>query len=224
MQNTTSIMKERPILFSAPMVRAILAGQKTQTRRIVRPRVVPIVEECFLVNGKWCNHTFDYDLVALSPYGCPSDRLWVKETWGTTSGWDTIKPTELPEFRVPIRYRADGAEWDGAWRPSLFMRRWMSRITVEIKSIRVERLQDITKGDAKDEGIERVECGDHQAWKNYSFKTAHPKSGVTITDQEHRILGYESPCASYMSLWESINGPGSWVLNPWVWVIEFKRV
>lgn len=194
-------MKERPILFSASMVRAILAGQKTQTRRIVKPRVVPIVEECFRVNGKWCNHTFDYDLVELSPYGSPGDRLWVKETCRIT--------TTMAGYK--IRYRADDAElWpdtdgpcydDHRWRPSIHMPRCASRILLEITAVRVERLNDISEADALAEGVNVHP--DH-----------HGKPRTSIY----------SPVQAYCDLWESINGVGSWVLNPWVWVIEFRRV
>ena len=105
-----------------------------------------------------------------------------------------------------------------------FMWRCLSRITLEITDVRGERLNAIDKTDAIAEGIERIQVGPHEAWKNYRFKTEHPRRGVTITDQEHRVLGYESPIASYQSLWESINGAGSWALNPWVWVVSFQRV
>jgi hypothetical protein len=175
-------MKERPILFTGPMVRALLNGTKTQTRRIVK-------------------HTPKLSDPTFSPYGVPGDRLWVKETFrvnGTMAG-------------PRIKYRADDAElwpqacpddcpdWiadDNNWRPSIFMRRYASRISVEITRVRVEQLQDISEKDAKAEGI-----------------TLH---GSTRFDGECKL--------EYKHVWESINGLGSWALNPRVWVVEFKRV
>jgi len=208
-------MKERPILFSAPMVRAILAGTKTQTRRTVKPQTLlrrPITDAGFgfLVGGR------DYR----SSYGQPGDRLWVKETWRTDFILDSYAPRELAETQ-PIKFDADGEstgivafEW-GKVRQSIFMRRWMSRITLEIVSVRVERLNEISEADARAEGIEEVPdnspfCG-KPGWRDYSGDGLLP-------------FDYDKPQASYRTLWESINGPGSWAANPWVWVVEFRRV
>jgi hypothetical protein len=195
-------MKERPILFSAPMVRAILEGRKTQTRRVVKQRIIPVVDECFRVNGKWCNKTFDYDLGALCPYGQPGDRLWVRETaiisppnWN--DGSDCNVKDDQGRSRI-VQWIASYPNTEGAgfYRlkkvPSIFMPRWASRITLEIIGIRVERLQDISNEDIRAEGAAVLGC-------------------VT-----HRL--------NYQTLWESINGPDSWAINPWVWVIEFRKV
>ena len=196
-------MKERPILFSAPMVRALLAGTKTQTRRVAKLNSAARLEK----SGKqW--HPDDPNAVNACPYGQPGDRLWVKETWGTTSGFDGVKPTELPEFRVPIRYRADGFEWDGIWRPSLFMCRWMSRIALEITEIRLERLQAITEADAKAEGVTPTSRNHTAAAVAYIFGAKE----------------FQAHKSAYATLWEEINGAGSWALNPYVWVVTFKRV
>lgn len=194
-------MKQRPILFSTPMVQAILAGTKTQTRRIVRSKVVPVVEECFRVNGKWCNYTFDYDLVELSPYGKPGDCLWVRETWA-------------PNFRAPlgasertpyVLYKANGdGSADQKWRPSIFMPRSASRIALKITAVRVERLQAITEADAKAEGCDVADL--HRCYPS-----------------RHAAM-IQTYCRGYEKLWERINGPGSWAKNPWVWVIEFRRI
>jgi hypothetical protein len=201
------------------MVRAILDGRKSQTRRIVKLRVVPIVEECFRVNGKWCNHTFDYDLVNLCPYGVPGDRLWVKEThsfWchsiesvgveyasgGDDKVVDFPGKAGMPPLSVQVRKTISGKR---VKRPSIFMPRWASRITLENTSVRVERLQDISEADAIAEGVEKLSHG----FLDYSRKL-----DAQLGDAR----------ASYFTLWESINGEGSWALNPWVWVIEFKRV
>jgi hypothetical protein len=155
------------------MVRAILDGRKSQTRRIVKLRVVPIVEECFRVNGKWCNHTFDYDLVNLCPYGVPGDRLWVKEThsfWchsiesvgveyasgGDDKVVDFPGKAGMPPLSVQVRKTISGKR---VKRPSIFMPRWASRITLENTSVRVERLQDISEADAIAEGVEKLSHG-----------------------------------------------------------------
>jgi len=218
-------MKERPILFSAPMVRAILAGTKTQTRRIVKPQPAMLNEGWpYAKNAKASRPGWDtqYDPMPC-PYGEPGDRLWVKETWFTPEAWDSIKPTELPildlasGIGVQINYAADLPEDAvilGRLRPSIFMRRWMSRITLEIVSVRVERLQDISAADAIAEGIEITRasqlCG--ITYRDYSQARRDPFEDFT------------SPVDSYRTLWESINGPSSWAANPWLWVVEFRRV
>lgn len=218
-------MKERPILFSGPMVRAILEGRKTQTRRVVKPQ--PPSKFPFAQDGTlggitafwWTDKDIDLDDIAWwpgyddqdavkCPYGSPGDRLWVRETWchigshtGPHTGVRTIED---------VRYKADG---DGyVWRPSIFMPRWASRITLEIVSVRVERLQDISEEDAETEGYERE-----------TFYRELDK--LSIARKLNRLTGVERmPAQSwFIDLWESINGAGSWEANPWVWVIEFKR-
>ena len=226
-------MTTHPILFSGAMVRAILDGTKTQTRRVakvVKGDVVVNENGGFTVyqtlprEGAEAWRGVQVGSIAC-PYGQPGDRLWVKETFQLHTTGAGIRVT----YRAggPDRFVEPPEEWDGIpddnhWRPSLFMPRWASRITLEITGVRVERLQAITEADAKAEGIERIHAGCHSAWKNYLFK-GDPKKGQEITDKEHRIVGYKSPIASYQSLWNSINGPGSWDANPLVWVIEFKR-
>ena len=196
-------MKERPILFSGPMVRAILEGRKTQTRRVVKPQPAHIagigtVLNIDTITGKAC------------PYGKPGDRLWVRETW------DGVR---LDGGGALVSYRADGDKPvtdDGRWHPSIHMPRWASRITLEVVSVRVERLNECSIQDALAEGV--------------------------LTDDEWPT----DPRDGYRSLWESINGPSirkrlrdgtvqmhspkrhvadySWDANPWVWVVEFRRV
>lgn len=199
-------MKERPILFSAPMVRAILAGTKTQTRRVVKDNECPnlpseIQEERELLGKPFC------------PYGDPGDRLWVRE-----SGWERPERTARmmregadtwPRFAYAAdawndQDRADFKAWGFKPRPSIHMPRWASRILLEIVSVRVERLQEISEADAIAEGIKGTCDG-----------------AFHVEDDRFR-----SPSAieSYARLWESINGPGSWAANPFVWVVEFKRV
>jgi hypothetical protein len=180
------------------MVRAIIAGTKTQTRRVVKPQ--PHVERRFIEDGLAITKgdtttSIHTPLVAsLCPYGQPSDRLWVREAWGLAFGSPVIPHPDA------VIYRADegNADWDGRWRPSIHMPRWASRITLEIVSVRVERLQDISEADAKAEGT--------------------PKP-IQISDDDPRT--YRD---AFGDLWELINGDGSWDANPWVWVVEFKRV
>lgn len=211
-------MKERGIIFNAEMVRAILDGRKTQTRRIVK-NVMPD-------NGIWLKkptktrsgtttHVLDAPKYNLCPLGKAGDHLWVRETWmpdaprdGTWGdvefyGCKDSQLSMIPEcYRTPEHciYRAswDGAEMIG-WTPSIHMPRWASRITLEITNIRVERLNDISNDDAKSEGC----------W--YGRGGGVPDKAIT-------------PSYQFPTLWEKIYGDGSWSSNPWVWVIEFKRI
>lgn len=241
-------MKERPILFSAPMVRAILAGAKTQTRRVAKwkPRE-PRLNLAFsgLSLGFYCEPSPSSGWVLRSrgagacwndrtyplhcPYGKPGDRLWVRETFGilTGNGLRTV-------------YRADGQPMtsggtvpvaDMKWHPSIFMRRHQSRITLEVTGVRVERLQAITEDDAKAEGAaHRIAPGGDLAGAFSHVDTP---------------IGYRN---HFRDLWDAINGkprpmlddddepvlddnqrpimvaPQSWASNPWVWVVEFRRV
>lgn len=182
-------MKLRPILFSAPMVRAILDGTKTQTRRVVKSRKDPDFG-CNMSPGEIAG---DEKSHRLCPYGQPGDRLWVRETF---LGWYN---TTDGSFSHAAAYRADGYELEHGekWQPSIHMPRAASRITLEITRVRVERLQAINEVDAIAEGAPWAACGS-------------PQEG------SHK--------AGYAQLWESINGTGSWDVNPWVWVVEFKRV
>ena len=192
------------------MVRAILAGQKTQTRRIAKPTDTGRVKSIGSPRN-W--HTEDPAATAACPYGQRGDRLWVKETWRTTRGLDHCKPTGLAEG-APIQYDADrwqpgfGLQEPGKTRVSLFMRRWMSRITLEIESVRVERLQAITEADAIAEGIRPVTFGAGDRGFEWS-----PMEDAADTARE-----------AYAALWNYINGPEAWDLNPWVWVIGFRRI
>jgi len=287
-------MNERPILMSAQMVRAILDGRKTQTRRIVKPQP---------------DHGHDYndgagyrpqigDTEITCPYGQPGDRLWQTGeipsggfyyiqgflheseggdsrpiyvnkqhmTWGydksddpeslSSDGFDVarmkwkragarlwVKETWKPHCEGPIsdefplgtcvKYRADGkclkpTTWtneQGAWceaneestrwRPSIFMPRWASRITLKLTSVRVERLQDISDEDAVAEGVEgrfHPDQSDLWTWRDYN------------TPGRYAYGSMFGPIESYRTLWKSINGKGSWDKNPWVWILEFKRL
>ncbi|WYW98746.1 hypothetical protein WMR86_17520 [Proteus vulgaris] len=192
-------MKERGIIFNAEMVRAILDGRKTQTRRIVK-NVIPD-------NGIWLKkptktrsgtttHVLDAPKYNLCPLGKVGDRLYVREafkagvcTESTIAYKATHKPSDLEE----------GWYEEIKWTPSIHMPRWASRITLEITDVRVERLNDISNDDAKSEGC----------W--YGRGGGVPDKALTPSDQ-------------FPTLWEEIYGDGSWSSNPWVWVIEFKRI
>lgn len=188
----------RPILFSAPMVRALLAGTKTQTRRIAKGAPSWATDAGFSAftprgsisfRGVAPGHGFGESFVRC-PYGVPGDRLWVRETFF--------------ENADGVFYRATDPAWDAerentrvTWKPSIFMRRRQSRLTLEVTDVRVERVQDISESDARAEGVER----DHGALN------------ATMSDVAR---------GRYEKLWGDINGSDSWAANPFVWVVSFK--
>lgn len=193
-------MRERPILFSGPMVRALLDGSKTQTRRMVKhPALKDLSYIVHCGDGWWGDE--EGDVQALCPHGQPGDRLWVRESWMDTSstGIESRDPHTLKLTRyaymadTPAGSYADQCRKDFGlkWKPSIHMPRAACRITLEITGVRVERLQDISDADARAEGMPATVANSPRVW--------------------------------FASLWESINGPGSWDANPWVWVVEFKR-
>lgn len=214
-------MDTRPMIFSAPMVRAILAGTKTQTRRVVKIDAVIEAAESFCevlttrkaerlgkneigvrAVGFMCKindgFTLDDAIRVFSPYGQPGDRVWVRETWAIED--ERALVTQRKDAVIYLATHSGDRPWRG--RPAIHMPRWASRITLEIVSVRVERLQEISEADAIAEGAE-VWSGKETPWK-----------GVCAPVIVH----------GYATLWESINGAGSWDANPWVWVIEFRRV
>jgi len=134
-------MKAKPILFQGDMIRAILDGRKTQTRRIVKDEPVLSMAE---IADKHC--------LFRCPYGQPGDLLWVREPWQAWSDFDRYAPRDIPRFSG-INYLADGNKWDARKRHARFMVRWMSRIALEITDVRIERLQDISEKDARSEGV-----------------------------------------------------------------------
>lgn len=218
-------MRERPILFSGPMVRAILSGQKTQTRRAVKPQPpagYPVAlcdahgicawGEDGTENGDWWP-----DDAARCPYGQPGDRLWVRETWCPLRSSDYAaapRSAPLPEDRakVTIAYQADHIDPRGdagplEWRSPLFLPRWASRLTLEIEAVRVERLQEISHDDAAAEGMYTG------AWR--SEEGPKPPSGQMHSYAVER----------FRRVWDAINGKRApWASNPWVWVVTFRSV
>lgn len=195
-------MKERPILFSGPMVRALLNGSKTQTRRVVKARTDRnFGSRCVLQPHELAGEVNRGDYQNC-PYGQPGDRLWVREAWRVIDLADVFSPREITAAHR-IWFEADGPHEPpaGRYRPGMFMPRWACRILLEVTAVRVERLQDISNSDAIAEGV-----------------NVHP---------DHRHKPRESilsPMQGYRDLWEYINGPDSWDANPWVWVIEFKKI
>jgi hypothetical protein len=203
------------------MVRAILEGRKTQTRRVapissfdIRQHDKEIVTWSVAfskpikgVLSSYSGGKFSTDqacrIVAsqFCPYGQPGDRLWVRETWMFCQGGPIYDAAGglMDSMDDEIFYRASRPRYPGPWRSSIHMPRWASRITLEVTGVRVERLNDITPAECVCEGY-------------------YSPPGTRYAQEELKALDW------YRDLWESINGPGSWESNPWVWVIEFKRI
>jgi hypothetical protein len=244
-------MKERPIIFSAPMVRAILEGTKTQTRRVVKPQPPEILpayapkvywpaRDRHMTHGDPDGAAYlqferpgDYDGAHVMrggfgfrcPYGQPGDRLWVREAWQAFFDDEvqadrprgprhTMGQPARPDRKSFVFYKADGPGpvhpdgFQALWKSPLHLPRKYSRITLEVTAVRVERLQDISEADALAEGVT-------------------PKWEPGCSGRLMEALGgfsFRPAASAYAELWEQINGPGSWDANPWVWVIEFKRV
>lgn len=220
-------MRERGIIFNAEMVRAVLEGRKTQTRRAIKHQ--PFIDGDFwkMDHAGWgrglqlAAHGAKAELYLANhcPFGAVGDRLWVRESYRMPESLDHYSPQQVAEMALgsgyskpwaPIQLEADGirtGKWSGfntppmttepgKLRPSIHMPRWASRITLEITAVRVERLYAITLGDI----CKEFGCG------IYDFRPA--------------TYGFQA----WEELWKSIYGEESWQANPWVWVIEFKRV
>lgn len=204
-------MEERPILFKDEMVRAILEGRKTQTRRIVKSRnVLDSLNDVGVWDGPAEQSEWE---LSRCPYGKVGDQLWVREAFAKvphTCMWRDLPTTRNGNWRV--YYRAGFDRSPVSWKPSIHMPRWASRITLEVKNVRVERLQAITEDDAIAEGIARLQ---DEIGKN--------KFSVLIA-KENRHRSAPTAREVFIDIWESINGVSSWDANPWVWVIEFERL
>ncbi|HEP9454469.1 TPA: hypothetical protein VDV69_006245 [Pseudomonas aeruginosa] len=206
-------MKERPILFNDQMVRAILEGRKTVTRRIAKPVKHPDLGNIYAPGALVLEHEPQHVVDRACPYGQPGDRLWVREAWqgplisdeeqaANQSWWKDM--TKFQD-QAHCAYRASGdnneyVDPDGyfhcKWKPSIHMPRWASRILLEITAVRVERLHDITPNQCIAEG----------AWREKDKELGRGQEAI----------------AAFADLWRSTGG--DWDANPWVWVIEFKRV
>ncbi|HEV7323558.1 MAG TPA: hypothetical protein VGN91_00680 [Bosea sp. (in: a-proteobacteria)] len=205
-------MTDRPILFSGPMVQALLADRKTQTRRILKPQpgsdgIYPDISSAKkalrIVRG---------------------DRLWVREAWRTSAGVDDVAPSRLEVpgggYGWPIWYDADSGEvtWRGSQtggpsftapgklRPSMFMPRWASRLTLTVTEVRVQRLQELSAEDAAAEGL--IQLSASKRW-------------VIERGEQYFGCAHHDPRAVYEMLWERINGADSWAANPWVAAYTF---
>lgn len=234
-------MKEHPILFSSLMVQAILEGKKTQTRRIINPQPIDSREiDGNFFDGKHRGYVkvdghplwreqFAFEFAKWQP----GDLLWSRESWqweGSTK-WSDVMP--IGSFW----YKADnhGSSGPAKWKPSIHMPKAAARIWLQVESVGVERLQDISEVDAIAEGIEFQEWewgpiafpnlsypGDETATIDNSMVGVKTKSFRDYLRKDHWLLGDGK--GSYKSLWQSINVPESWEQNPWVWVITFSRI
>lgn len=280
MNTTAEAVKDRPILFSAPMVKAILAGRKTQTRRMLQhqPHQRSDGTWSIFVGKRLGSLTYETNqlihrqltkdkktllaeftesmgltewLSPRCPYGRPGERLWVRETWRCSGG---------PDLRM-IAYDAEGVGGDGCdsigrkvlsltyeetvgrygthKHPSIHMPRWASRLTLEVTSVRVERLHEITEADALAEGSQPSKSWSgylivddqglsSQIGENYVHgipKVGDDWHGRKVTHVQHQpSLDSFTARDNFRSLWHQINGSKSWDANPWVWVVSFKRI
>ncbi len=199
-------MNEKPILFNAEMVNAILSGRKTQTRRIISEKTLHLFDvaacagECHPLELRDDRSQSYY--LEFCPLGKSGDQLWVRETWARYN---------IDQASHDMAYRATTpADWpkDGLWRPSIHMPRWASRINLLITGVRVERLNDISEQDAISEGLE-----------------CYVDDGVPYYGPFNN--GDCRPDVVFRGLWDSIYGQKegeNWQANPWVWVIEFERM
>jgi len=230
-------MKEHPILMNGAMVRATLAGTKSQTRRIVKLQELSgsyfeggaagVEFDGFRIprEGGAAPAQFSAEAVGggaymseeiYCPYGEPGDRLWVRETWRTDATLDGRAPSDFAGW--PVKYEADGAvlghgahfgNTDGKTRVSIHMPRWASRILLEITGVRVERLHDISDADIEAEGIDMVALAEAQERYDVIAKDGNASGRPTLR-------------SAWRDLWESTGG--DWDANPWLWIISFRRV
>ncbi|KNY21735.1 hypothetical protein [Methylobacterium sp. ARG-1] len=209
-------MADRPILFSAPMVQALLAGRKTQTRRILKlPKWASTDPSHIEFGASGAPEVICRDTGCLVTLPLPyagGDRLWVKETWRASYGLDwhdealgrAPKPSDIPVGSV-LEYLADGErELGGKIRPSLFMPRWASRLTLLVTEVRLERLNAMSAADAIAEGIQDLRTPEHSDF------------GIP------GLVNAQHPVRAFWLLWDFINGEGAWLANPWVVAISFE--
>ena len=205
-------MTDKPILFSAPMVRALLDGRKTQTRRVLKPRGK---RPSLFEPGQWSDsYVLDPGNAEWVARDLPcrlGDWLWVREAWRTERTLDHIKPSLLPQnlpgrpLRIWHELDRDNCDQHGRYRHGRYMPRWASRLTLLVTNVRVQRLHDISEADARAEGLQR-----RMDWlPQYRGSDDLPWCS-------------EFPRDAFRYLWDSINGPDAWDANPWVAAISFE--
>lgn len=216
-------MADRPILFSAPMVRALIEGRKTQTRRVhftQDPEFNPTCDDrCEPRLTRMCIRSdCNRRTVTKTKIHC-GDRLWVREAWRTVPEYDGVPPRDVPAGSSRTTMADTGLTFPnqfwGKLRPSMFMPKWASRLTLFVEGVKVERLNAISREDAIAEGIDRVE-------NNYGNGPAY--CDYLEADPSDSAEWYSSPINSYQSLWDYINGPDAWSANPWVVAYTFRVV
>ena len=198
-------MKETGLMFKAPLVRAMLEERKAQTRRIAKPVRHPDLGNVYSPGALVLEHEPQHVINRACPYGQPGDRIYVRETFSHFERNENFKEG------CECFYRADGeCVALQPWRPAIHMPKWAARITLEVTSVRVERLNNISESDCWAEGIEEV---------------IHDFDDASQCDMAKRLgCSIEEAKPLYAQLWEQINGPRSWDANPWVWVVNFTRV
>jgi len=247
------VRNEKPILFKDDMIRAILEGRKTQTRRVVKSPAKNMQASGAEVikhrapgdkwygdhvwsmrgsSGVWGDYTHERFL-SMCPYGKPGDRLWVRETWCAVDDTD-LNGERWVDYRATPRYSAEHpAGWENApdspealkWRPSIHMPRWASRITLEITDVRVERLQDISEEDAIAEGAQHFPDlpGMSPYGQDCRWSMEQPESVYQcLSSARWAFANYFCKLAGNAP--KGLHDEKPWEANPWVWVIEFKRI
>jgi|SRR5690554_841295 len=202
----------RPILFSTPMVQAILDGRKTQTRRIIKPQPTKQLSFSGTFKKHWSENVSDLKLPYFQAKYQKGDIMWVRETFEVVPVEMASIKENRSDVRMKIKYKADGGQSFLRWKPSIFMPKKACRIFLKVTNVRVERLQNISEEDAISEGVEVI-CPAPLLfrYKNYWDNV----------DQHPHL---SSAKFSFRSLWETINGLSSWNENPWVWVYDFERI
>ena len=208
-------MKETGVLFTSPMVRAILKGRKTQTRRVAKPVKHPDLGNLYTPGALVLEHEPQHVINRACPYGQPGDRIYVRETARSCRAYEVQGYPPSQWGNKPIWFEADGTPpgaetaWATKATPAIHLPMFAARIWLEVTSVRVERLQDISEEDAITEGIERADnffgC---TCWKAYG----EPEGADVVCPDD--------PIGSFRTLWESTGG--DWDANPWVWAIDFK--
>ncbi|MCS4231410.1 hypothetical protein EDF77_1879 [Stenotrophomonas maltophilia] len=206
--------KERAVVFSGAMVRAILSGAKTQTRGAIKPQPFETsyldgpdqYRPSLAEDGRLRVATSTGVHLFSSPFGQLGDRLWVQETWAPRAlgRWSMLEKHMLPLYRAT----EERPKWKGIWRPSIHMPRWACRLVLEITDVRVERLQAISEADAEAEGATA------DVLPNIRLPGAHPRAGLPMI--------YAGARQIFADLWDSTDG--DWANNPWVWAISFRQI